>query len=123
MGRLFRVLGLQHALIVFLRALAACAPSKLARRPSVIEGGKLTLEAGGLEDLPAILLLPLHIVAAYDSPALGAHRHVRFMCAAHLKTQPEVRCLAFFCTMLYFVSAPMRDGTGKLNEPSVIELQ
>lgn len=55
-GRLLRVPGLRHTLVALRRALAARACLRLARRPGVVEGGKLVLEVGQLKDCPAVFI-------------------------------------------------------------------
>lgn len=57
-GCLYRMPGLQHALVAFGHALSARARSKLARCRCVIGGGKLALDAKQLEDLPVVLTFP-----------------------------------------------------------------
>lgn len=61
--RFFRMSGVQHALFAFRGALTARAHLKLARCRAVIEGQKLTREAGQLKYLPAVLILSLTVDA------------------------------------------------------------
>uniref|UniRef100_A0A147BRA2 Putative secreted protein n=1 Tax=Ixodes ricinus TaxID=34613 RepID=A0A147BRA2_IXORI len=56
-GRLFPTPGLQPAPFAFHCALAARACSRLAGRPSITKGRRLTLDARQLKDPPAVPVL------------------------------------------------------------------
>lgn len=55
-GCLVLMPGLQHTLVACRRALAVHARSKLPQRRSGSESKKLSLEAGQLNDLPAVFI-------------------------------------------------------------------
>lgn len=69
-GHLFLTPGLQPAPFAFHCALAARARSRLTGCPSITEGRRLTLEAGHLKDLPAVLVLSA-IISVIPQIALG----------------------------------------------------
>lgn len=60
-GRLFQMHELQRAHFAFRRALDARPRSRITRRPSVIEGKKLALEAGQPRDFITVLIQPVTI--------------------------------------------------------------
>lgn len=66
-GFFYQMPDLYHALVALYRAVAARARPKLTKRPSVIEEGKLALEAGQLSDLPSELVLSLTDTAHHCS--------------------------------------------------------